>query len=201
MTDSRDLGLLRKVLLEETCPGDRACLTAGWTVTRLASVPQDPFWHPEGNVLLHTQQVVDRAAKLRNQVPKEDRFIYMFSALLHDVGKWTHTFYRSNTGKKLTSWTEKRPADTRIVAYGHDTAGPEIARKFLEGVTNDQEILLRVPRMVEFHMKPFQLEKAGPKAFKKLKTKGAELYLIGMLSWADKGEKPDYWFERIKELA
>ena len=50
-------------------------------VSRLAGVPQDPKYHPEGDAFVHTMRVVDRARCLSAD-PR-----ILFSALVHDVGK------------------------------------------------------------------------------------------------------------------
>jgi hypothetical protein len=159
----------------------------------LFQIPQDPTHHPEGDAGAHTLEVLDRARGLLSQIPEEDHLIFMLSALLHDVGKATHTFYRTEP-KRLTHWMEPKPRDSRIVAYGHDLAGEEVARTFLSRLTDDPALLVRVPRMVKYHMRPLLLKDAGRKAFLRLREEGCELFLAGMLSWADKGERPDYWF-------
>lgn len=51
----------------------------------LKLIEQSPVHHPEGSVWEHTLLVVDLAAKMRN-VSEEPR-VFMWSALLHDLGK------------------------------------------------------------------------------------------------------------------
>ena len=51
----------------------------------MVDVPQDPHWHPEGDVWTHTLMVVDAAAGLRDG--GEDDLALMFAALCHDFGK------------------------------------------------------------------------------------------------------------------
>jgi len=74
-------------------------------LAHLESVPQDTHWHPEGNVLNHTLEVIDRAANRRNKVPEEHREAFMFAALVHDVGKGDHT---------------EQHDDGKITAYRHE---------------------------------------------------------------------------------
>ena len=52
----------------------------------LIGVPQDPKWHPEGDVWTHTLMVLDEAARLRTGIEKKD-MVLMFGALCHDFGK------------------------------------------------------------------------------------------------------------------
>ena len=55
----------------------------------LIGLPQDPVYHPEGDVWTHTMQVTDRAAAYRSEVSEPYRF--MLLALLHDLGKIVST--------------------------------------------------------------------------------------------------------------
>ena len=172
----------------------------GPDIVRLGKVPQDPKHHPEGDVLCHTLEVIDRARTLLPYIPERNRTIFMLTALLHDIGKYDKTFYRVGTSKNLTHWTEERPENSRIVSYGHDTHGESVSRKWLEARTDDKEILAKVPQLIKGHMKPLLMQEAKLKAFKKLKNKGFDMYTIGILSWADKGERSDRWFDMLERL-
>lgn len=48
----------------------------------LASVKENPIWHPEGDALYHSLQVFEKAREVR---PYDEEFLT--AALLHDVGK------------------------------------------------------------------------------------------------------------------
>ena len=75
----------------------------------LKDVPQSPVHHPEGNVWNHTMQVVDIAAGMREET--HDARVFMWAALLHDVGKAKTTRHRRG----------------RITAYDHDKVGAPMA--------------------------------------------------------------------------
>jgi tRNA nucleotidyltransferase (CCA-adding enzyme) len=173
----------------------------------LWGVPQDPKHHPEGHVGKHVLEVIDRAVGIKKYYldrlfdlgGTKEELIYMLAALLHDVGKYTHTYYRTEP-KHLTHWKKKRPNDSRIVSYGHDSAGEEVARQFLERITEDTDILRDVPKLVKYHMKPLLMNGASDKAFRRLAKQGCDMRAVAYLSWADKGQRPTDWFDAIERL-
>ncbi len=59
----------------------------------LVGVPQEPAWHPEGDVDVHTMMVVDEARKLIDDLPYEKKVAVMLGALAHDFGKPSTTEY------------------------------------------------------------------------------------------------------------
>lgn len=84
----------------------------------LANTPQDPYYHAEGNVLIHTRLVAEAlVANLHwRQLPPIWRTILFVAALLHDIGK--------------PDCTEIGP-DGRITAEGHARLGAGLARRLL----------------------------------------------------------------------
>ncbi len=172
-------------------------------VRRLKEVPQDPKHHPEGSAYIHTMEVLDRAAEIKNKtwLTNEGRLVYMFAALLHDVGKWNQTFYRGEKKNDLTHWTHPQPKNTRIVSYGHDTAGSIIVSNIFERIAPlEFKLAKQVKLLVEFHMRPLLLQNSKLKAFKKVQDSGVHMLLLGLLSFADKNKEPTYWWKRINEL-
>ena len=83
-------------------------------IEALKEVEQDPVWHPEGDVWVHTKMVVDEAAKLRSGA--DDDIVLMLSALCHDLGK-------PGTTSRI---------DDRVRARGHEEAGAEPTRTLLQ---------------------------------------------------------------------
>jgi len=139
--------------------------------------PQNPEWHPEGNVWIHTLLVLDAAAKQRDEVDPEWRLAFMFAALLHDVAK---------------------PATTvlpKCTAHGHEAAGGPLARRFMERLTNDTTLIDRVVVLVVNHLQPHFLKDARPSRWKRLQDKVGRLDVLGHLTIADwcgrSGRNPD----------
>jgi tRNA nucleotidyltransferase (CCA-adding enzyme) len=107
-------------------------------------VPQNPVWHPEGDVYTHVMHVCDAAAEIvsREGLTGEDRAVIMFAALCHDMGK-PFTTVLKDFGK---------PDEWR--SPGHDSYGVPIARKFLESIGCLERIIVRVLPLIAEHMFP-----------------------------------------------
>ena len=106
----------------------------------LIGVPQDPKWHPEGDVWTHTLMVLDEAARLRTGIEKKD-LVLMFGALCHDFGKpLTTKFLRG-----------------RWRSPSHDKEGITPTLHFLQKLTDDRVLIKQVTSMVKEHLRPIQL--------------------------------------------
>ena len=103
---------------------------------QLIGVEQDPVYHPEGDVWVHTMEVVDRAAVFRDRVAEP--YAFMLLALTHDMGKAVTTEYIKG----------------RIHAYEHETKGLPAVQRFLERITGDKSVTGYVLNMVPLHMRP-----------------------------------------------
>jgi len=100
----------------------------------LEVTPQDSFSHPEGNVWIHTLMALDTMAREKIGDTKHD-LILLFALLLHDVGKPSTTII----------------CDGVLNAPKHAEAGVEIARTFLERITNEKELVERILPLVRYH--------------------------------------------------
>jgi tRNA nucleotidyltransferase (CCA-adding enzyme) len=111
-------------------------------IAALKGVPQDPEWHPEGDVGVHTAFVLDAAARIaaRDSLSGDERAVLLFAALAHDFAKATTTTLRSRAGKMRWS------------AYGHEIDGVPMARAFLERIGIKNSIIEHVEPLVESHM-------------------------------------------------
>ena len=176
LAPERILGEFRKLLLLGVRPAIGFELLRGTGLVRffpeveaLAGVPQDPRWHPEGDVWRHTMLALDRAAELRRG--DEDDEALMFAVLCHDFGK---------------------PAVTEALrSPGHDRAGVEPARRFLGRLRAPRRLVERVSVLVREHLAPVWLVRndAGPRAYRRLARRleaaGTDLELLVRVATAD----------------
>lgn len=140
-----------KLLMKAERPsvGLRFLRDCGWLVHfpelgDLVGCPQNPEWHPEGDVWEHTLLSVDAAAAMKGNLPEEWQLPFMLGMLCHDMGK------PMTTTEDLTS-------------HGHDVAGEEPARGFLSRITGDKTLTERVVLVVVHHMRCGALSRAGAK--------------------------------------
>jgi len=150
---------------------------SGWGVhfpeiARLAGVPQDPHWHPEGDVGTHTMFVLDAAARIaeREALEGDDRAVLLFAALGHDFAKATTTTLREREGKlRWTSW-------------GHEADGGPMARGFLERIGIKNSIVDRVVPLVENHLASSSIgREVTPRAVRRLAMRLAPATIADLL--------------------
>ena len=128
-------------------------------IARLKGVPQDPDWHPEGDVAIHTMHVVDCATQIaeRDHCRSDDRAVLLFAALTHDFAKADTTELREKNGR--LRWT----------AYGHEAAAGPLARRFLERIGIKEAIVAQVVPLVEHHLAHSSIgPEATPRAVRRL---------------------------------
>lgn len=145
---------------EEPSRGLNFLKACNWTkyfpeLEALIGVEQDPGWHPEGDVWNHTLAAADVFARERIGEDFED-LVVGFAVLCHDFGKPATTRFFSK--------------DQRWHAYGHDKAGVEPAKKFLERMTNFRELIDDVLPLILCHMQPIAIWRgnAGDSAVRRL---------------------------------
>jgi tRNA nucleotidyltransferase (CCA-adding enzyme) len=111
----------------------------------LMDVQQEPEWHPEGDVWVHNNMVIDEAAKLRrNEYSEFDNLALMLGALCHDFGKPAATVF----------------SDGRWRSPAHDVRGEAPTRSFLDRLTRETALVEEVVVFVREHLKPALLYKA-----------------------------------------
>lgn len=105
-------------------------------IRQLIGIEQDPIYHPEGDVWVHTMEVIDRAAAFRDKV--SEPYSFMLLALTHEFGK-------------ILTTAEK---NGRIHAYKHETEGLPLVESFVKRITGEKDVINYVSNMVPLHMKP-----------------------------------------------
>ena len=148
---------------------------------RLKEVEQSAQHHPEGSVWNHTMMVVDEAAKRKESSENPD--VFMWAALLHDLGKKPTTKLRKG----------------RITSYDHDVEGAKIARKFLEEIGLDNEFVDKVSYLVRWHMQLLFVLKDLPFADIKNMILEVSPKEIALLSLCDRLGRGEMTPEKIKE--
>lgn len=151
---------------------------------KLKDTPQSTEHHPEGNVWNHTMLVVDEAALHKDK--SEDKRVFMWAALLHDIGKAPTT----------------RVKKGRIIAYDHDKIGEEMAIDFLKTLTDEEEFIKKVSKLVKWHMQILFVVKGLPFAelsrmMKQVSYK--EIALLGLCDRLGRGELTDEKIQQEKD--
>jgi putative nucleotidyltransferase with HDIG domain len=135
---------------------------------RLKETKQSKLHHPEGNVWNHTILVLDEAAKVRNESSNPKAFLW--AALLHDIGKPDTTRIK---GEKVT-------------AYNHDNIGAELTKKFLQAVTDDQDLIMEVYHLVKYHMHMLYILKKLPFGDYDGLISSVDIHDIALLGFCDR---------------
>lgn len=172
----------------------------------LVGVPQEPEWHPEGDVDVHTMMVADEARKLIDDLSHAKKIAVMLGAVCHDFGKPPTTEF----------------FDGRWRSHAHDEAGVEPTITFLDKLgihtINGFDVREQVVQLVRYHLKPGMFYKVkdeiGDGAFRRLARK-VEPDLLYRVAKADslgrnpewlpkekwfKAEAQEWFIERVKEL-
>ena len=158
-------------------------------IKALIDVPQDPEWHPEGDVFVHTRLVIDRARELIDDLPYPKQVTVMLASLAHDFGKPATT--------ELT--------DGRMRSRGHEEAGAEPTLSFLDRLNiftlDGYDVRAQVVALVRDHLKPGEYfkkrEEVGDGAFRRLARK-CELELLYRVAKADSLGRNGEWVPREK---
>jgi tRNA nucleotidyltransferase (CCA-adding enzyme) len=158
-------------------------------IKALIDVPQDPEWHPEGDVFVHTLLVVDRARELIDDLPYAKQVTVMLAALAHDLGK---------------------PATTEFIegrwrSRGHEEGGVEPTTRLLDRLNiytlDGYDVRGQVLALVRDHLKPGEYfkkrQEVGDGAFRRLARK-CELDLLYRVARADSLGRNADWIPREK---
>lgn len=167
----------RRMLLESEWPGrgllvmeEVGALELLPELAALRGVPQDPIWHPEGDVLHHTALALNAAVSMREQM--EDPFVEMLAVLCHDLGKATTTCFERG----------------RWRSAAHDTAGDALTRSFLARISLRAQLADAVVPLVREHLRPAQLyfvrDELNQGTVRRLAAR-VDLRALVRIAWAD----------------
>jgi tRNA nucleotidyltransferase (CCA-adding enzyme) len=108
----------------------------------LRGTPQEPEWHPEGDVFVHTCHCCDALVKLPGWQAADEasRIAYHFAILTHDFGK------------AQTTQSALKHGEWRLVSPGHEVVSVTLAETFLRRIDVPQAIVERVLPLVRNHM-------------------------------------------------
>jgi tRNA nucleotidyltransferase (CCA-adding enzyme) len=159
-TLARDLAIVEQVLPE---------------MVPLIGCEQEPEWHPEGDVWIHTLMVIDRAREMNDDLDRPRLVTIMLGAICHDLGKPATTAF----------------IDGRIRSLDHEQAGVEPTVRLLDRLNihtiDGFDVRRQVIGLVAHHLKPGMLHKAeavGDGAFRRLAQK-VDLELLARIAKAD----------------
>jgi tRNA nucleotidyltransferase (CCA-adding enzyme) len=108
----------------------------------LRGTPQEPEWHPEGDVFTHTQLCLDALVQLAEwQAAAAPRRRHLTLAVL------AHDF-----GKPATTARAERRGQLRWVSPGHEPAGGPLAENFLMRLGAPHELIRFVRPLVVHHL-------------------------------------------------
>jgi tRNA nucleotidyltransferase (CCA-adding enzyme) len=108
-------------------------------IAALRGTPQEPEWHPEGDVFTHTQLCLDALVQLTEWKQSTYPDALMFAVLGHDFGKPSTTQRLEKNGR--LRWT----------SAGHATASGPLAESFLRRIGAPLVFNARVRALVENH--------------------------------------------------
>ena len=165
----------------------------------LVNCKQEPEWHPEGDVWVHTLQVLDRAHERIADLERPHALTVMLGALCHDLGKPATTAF----------------IDGRIRSPFHEEAGVAPTESLLDRLNVQSfdgfDVRTQVIGIVANHLKPGAFHKVpnvSDGAFRRLALK-VDLELLARVAKADcLGRVPgdfdcsamDWFLERARTL-
>ena len=141
----------------------------------LVGCEQEPEWHPEGDVWIHTLMVIDKARELNGDLDRPRLIAVMLGAVCHDLGKPATTAL----------------IDGRIRSMDHEQVGVEPTLRLLDRLNihtiDGFDVREQVVGLVANHLKPgmfFKAGNVGDGAFRRLAQK-VDLELLARVARAD----------------
>jgi tRNA nucleotidyltransferase (CCA-adding enzyme) len=142
----------------------------------LVGCEQEPEWHPEGDVWVHTLQVIDQARTRIDDLDRPRQLAVMLGAVCHDFGKPATTAF----------------IDGRIRSIDHEEQGVAPATAFLDRLNvhsiDGYDVRGQVLGLTAQHLKPgmwFKVrDEVGDGAFRRLAHK-VDLELLARVAKSD----------------
>ena len=142
----------------------------------LVGCPQEPAWHPEGDVWVHTLLVIDEARSRIDDLDYAQQVTVMLGAVCHDLGKPPTTAF----------------IDGRIRSLEHEEQGVAPASAVLDRLNihsmHGYDVRRQVLGIVANHLKPGMFAKADPPvgdgAYRRLAQK-VDLELLARVAKSD----------------
>ncbi len=151
----------------------------------LEGVPQEPEWHPEGDVWVHTDMVVDAAAAIvrregfldkkeseeEQKAAENEALVIMLGALCHDLGKAVSTQIEGGR------WRSKK----------HASMGIDPARSFLSKFTFSKDITDKIYHIIEDHLFPSLQRDTSDASVRRLanRLRPSSIYELVLVAEAD----------------
>ncbi|MFP6854509.1 MAG: polynucleotide adenylyltransferase [Opitutales bacterium] len=142
----------------------------------LVDCPQDPEWHLEGDVWVHTLHCMDAFAAERIDQEWEDLVVGL-AVLCHDLAK---------------PETTMKGEDGRIRSPKHEPLGEAPTRSFIVSMTNHKDLIEEVVPLVRRHLAPrmFYNDQVGDGAIRRLAHQVARIDRLVRVAAADIAGRP-----------
>ena len=108
----------------------------------IRGTPQDPEWHPEGDVFTHTVHCCDSLVRLEDwqNASVQRRRALLLATLAHDFGKPPTTVFADRRGQR------------RWISPGHESAGGPLAESFLLRIGAPRVLIDQIRPLVVLHL-------------------------------------------------
>ena len=179
-----DLGVVKRVFPE---------------IHALVGCEQEPEWHPEGDVWIHTLMVIDQARTRIDDLDRPRQIVVMLGAVCHDLGKPLTTAF----------------SDGRIRSIDHEQAGVAPATAVLDRLNihtiEGYDVRKQVLGLVAHHLKPGMFRQSptpvSDGAFRRLAEK-VDLEMLARVAKSDclgrvgnfDCSAMDWFLERARDL-
>ncbi|MBW2716541.1 MAG: HD domain-containing protein [Deltaproteobacteria bacterium] len=183
LAPERIFGEWKKLILKGVRPslGLAFLRDCGWIrhfpeLQALIGCEQNPRWHPEGDVWIHTLHCMDVFASERIGIEREDLIVGL-AVLCHDLGKPA---------------TTEREEDGRITARKHEVVGVDLTRQFLGRLTSEEKLIEEIVPLVACHLAPIRLfgSDVGDAAIRRLARQVGRIDRLVRVSRADQRGRP-----------